>query len=99
MREFRITRTGSNELKNVKQYLDAAVLKHVGDMESILRLFAIALHAGWDKMWQHVSYRRQLPSTSGELVERRNERRIHHSRRDWLPCILPPHPTARPTGS
>jgi hypothetical protein len=45
-REFRITRTGSNELKNVKQYLDAAVLEHVGDMESILRLFAIALHAG-----------------------------------------------------
>jgi hypothetical protein len=45
-REFRITRSGRNELKNIDQHLDAALLEQVGDMESVLRLAAIALHAG-----------------------------------------------------
>jgi hypothetical protein len=33
-REFRITRDGRRELQNIDQYLDAALLEQVGDMES-----------------------------------------------------------------
>jgi hypothetical protein len=53
-REFRITRTGRTQLKNIDQYLHAALLENVGDMESILRLFAIALHAGRQDVAAHL---------------------------------------------
>jgi hypothetical protein len=52
-REFRITRTGRTQLKNIDQYLQA-LLENVGDMESILRLFAIALHAGRQDVAAHL---------------------------------------------
>jgi hypothetical protein len=45
-REFRITRSGRSELKAIDEHLDAVLLEQVGDMESMLRLVAIALHAG-----------------------------------------------------
>ncbi len=53
-REFRITRSGRNELKNIDQHLDAALLEQVGDMESALRLFAIALQAGRQDVAAHL---------------------------------------------
>ena len=53
-REFRITRTGRSELKNIDQHLDAALLEQVGDMESVLRLVAIALHAGRQDVAAHL---------------------------------------------
>jgi hypothetical protein len=45
-REFRITRSGRSELKAIDEHLDAALVEQVGDMESMLRLVAIALYAG-----------------------------------------------------
>ena len=45
-REFTITAAGRSELKRIDHYLDDALLEPVGDLESVLRVFAIALHAG-----------------------------------------------------
>lgn len=45
-REFAITRTGRSELKHLDRYLDSASSQPVGDLESVLRLFSIAVYAG-----------------------------------------------------
>jgi predicted transcriptional regulator len=53
-REFTITRTGRSELKNIGHYLDDAAVDTVGELESVLRLFAIALHAGRQDLAIHL---------------------------------------------
>ncbi len=45
-REFTITRNGRSELRKIDQYLDAAVLEPIGDLESVLRLFYLAVQSG-----------------------------------------------------
>jgi hypothetical protein len=45
-REFAITRTGRSELKHLDQYLDSAPSEPIGDLESVLRLFSIAVYGG-----------------------------------------------------
>jgi DNA-binding PadR family transcriptional regulator len=45
-REFTITPAGRSELKRIDRYVEDALLEPVGDLESVLRLFAIALQAG-----------------------------------------------------
>ena len=44
-REFTITRAGRKELKNIDQYLHDAMLEPVADLESVLRVFSMAVHA------------------------------------------------------
>jgi hypothetical protein len=53
-REFTITRTGRSELRNIGHYLDAASVEAVGELESVLRLFAIAIHAGRQDLAMHL---------------------------------------------
>jgi hypothetical protein len=45
-REFTITPAGRSELKRIKHYLDDALPEPVGELESVLRAFVIAVRAG-----------------------------------------------------
>jgi hypothetical protein len=45
-REFTITRNGRGELKEIDQYLEAALLEPISDLDSVLRLFYLAVQSG-----------------------------------------------------
>ncbi len=45
-REFTITRNGRSELRKVDRYLEAAMLDPIGDLESVPRLFYLAVQSG-----------------------------------------------------
>jgi hypothetical protein len=64
-REFGITPAGRGELKRIDRYLDDALLEPVGDLESVLRVFAIALHAGRKDVAAHL-----LQETASEYDRR-----------------------------
>jgi hypothetical protein len=84
-REFRITRSGRNELKNIDQYLDAALLEQVGDMESVLRLVAIALHAGRQDVAAHLL--QEAASDYDRRAARAQKRASDLSERDGLAAL------------
>jgi hypothetical protein len=84
-REFRITRTGRSELKNIDQHLDAALLEQVGDLESILRLFAIALHAGRQDVAAHLL--QEAGSEYDRRAARAQKRASDLSERDGLAAL------------
>ena len=98
-REFRITRTGRSELKNIDQHLDAVLLEQVGDMESMLRLVAIALHAGRQDVAAHLL--QEAGSEYDRRAARAQKRASDLSERDGLAALRSGNhrPTATPTGS